>query len=183
MSQFYTRRFNTSKQLESFVNLNGIEQSQIVSINHTAFENKKSDTISSAFLYFYTDKDLKFDMYNELKDEERGAIAIKAIEVEQEQARNERLETLRTKLEYHTDPENISVRISAKDHLQEANKVRALLEESENATYAKVVALTPYAIVPKNVAELTAEQFLEKVKSINPAIKISTKWIYIKNPQ
>jgi hypothetical protein len=183
MAQFYSRRFNTSKQLESFVNVNTKRSLQIVSINHTAFLSKKGETISAAYLYFYTDMSLGYDLYNELDAEEREAIARLIIEVEQDGARKERIETLRAKLEYHTDPENISVRESAKDHQQEASRIKALLEESENATYAKVVTLTPQTIVPKNVAELTAEQFLDKVKSINPAIKISTKWIYIKNPQ
>jgi len=183
MPQLYSRRFNTSKQLESFVNVNGIAQDQITAICHTAFENKKGETISSAYLYFFTDTGLKYDLYSELGAGERGAIALKAIEVEQEQARAERLENLNVKLAYHTDPENISVRMSAKDHQQEAEKTKKLIAESENATYAKVVALPPASIVPKNVEELSADEFLEKVKSINPVIKISTKWVYIKNPQ
>ena len=183
MEQFYSRRFNTSKQLESFVNVNGIGQNQITAICHTAFENKKGEIISSAYLYFFTDTGLKYDMYSELGAGEQEALALKAIEVEQEQARAERLESLKVKLAYHTDPENISVRISAKDHQQEAEKIKKLIAESEDATYAQVVALTPASIVPKNAEGLSAEDFLEKVKSINPAIKISTKWVYIKNPQ
>ena len=71
------------------------------------------------------------------------------------------LESLKVKLAYHTDPENISVRISAKDHQQEAEKIKKLIAESEDATYAQVVALTPASIVPKNAEGLSAEDFLE----------------------
>ncbi len=55
ISLFHTRRFNTSKQFESFVNINGIEQNRITAICHTAFVNKKGETISSAYLYFFND--------------------------------------------------------------------------------------------------------------------------------
>ena len=180
MEQFYTRRFNTGRQLESFVRCNKIEKQQIVSITNTAFQKVNGETSSSAFIYFFGSIKLDFDLFEMLPLEQREDLKKKAIEIENETARAERLSTLNEAYKYHTNPDNYSIKVPQKHHIEEANKIATKLIESQDAIYTKVISFTNAHIVPTDFKKYTGNDFLELMVKINPLAKVETKWINIK---
>ncbi len=180
MEQFYSRRFNTGRQLESFVRCNKIQQQQIVSITNTAFQKVNGETSSSGFIYFYGSTALDFDLFELIPAEQQEELNRKAVETESDQARAERLATLNEAYKYHTNPDNFSVKAPQKFHAEEANKIATKLIESQDAIYTKVICFGVSHIVPVDFKKYNGNDFLDLIVKINPLLKVETKWINIK---
>jgi len=179
---FYSRRFSFSKQMEAYINFNKILQNQIVSISNTAVANNEGQVkMSNAFLYFFSDTPLLYDLFEELTKEQQEKLQKIGIEAEAENAKQKRLTALREAYAYHTDPENYSVKAPEKHHKQEAIKIdQELKDNDDGAIYTKVIGIDNRYIVPIDCDKYAGKDFYDLIVSLNPKVKIETKWIYLK---
>ena len=181
MAAFYSRRFNFSKQLESYVNYNEIAPQQIVSITNTTIANSEGQVkTSSTFLYFFRDTPLVYDLFEELTKEQQNKLQLKGIEVEQENAKTQRVSKLIEALRYHNDPENYSVKMPEKYHNQEAIKLNQEIQANEGSVYTKVICIDNRYIAPVDCDQYAGTDFYDLIVKVNPKVKVETKWIYVK---
>jgi len=179
MADFYSRRFNLSKQLEGFVKWNKLERAQIVSITNTAFQKVNGETSSSAFLYFYAEKPLDFDLFEELSEERQKELTTKAIETEGEKEKQKRISQLKQELAYHSNPKNYSVDMPEMAHLKETIRIEQEIKNSKDSVYTKVIRFAGMRLVPTKFDDMKGQSLFELIVKINPLVDVQTEWVYI----
>lgn len=179
MGTFYSRRFYFSQQLENYVNQNKIEQHQIVSITNMAGAGSKGEYVSLSYLYFYSNRQLEYDLFYAFSEEDKQQLKSKAVEIEEDNTREERLSALKNSLNYHSNPENYSIKMPEQYHAEAAAKIQEELNSSNGAIYTKVIALDHRHIVPREYIKYDGKDFMDLILKLNPLVKIETKWVYI----
>lgn len=77
---FIGREFISLMELENFVKINEIKQSQIVSVNNTSTYRGSNRFYNSCFIYFYTEG-LKYDCFHSLSVEQQKIIMLKPVKL------------------------------------------------------------------------------------------------------
>ena len=77
---FIGREFISLTELENFVKINEIKQSQIVSVNNTSTYHGTNRFFKSCFIYFYTEG-LKYDCFHSLSEEQQEIIKTKPVKL------------------------------------------------------------------------------------------------------
>ncbi len=78
-SVFIGREFWALPELENYIRVNGIKQSQVVAINNSSTYKGNGSYYRSCFLYFYADG-LTYDMFSNLPAEQQEIIKLKPLE-------------------------------------------------------------------------------------------------------